>query len=123
MFPPKLQGVLLGLSNTAGVLAGVFGTAATGYILQKGKKLKKNVKSTVVSSSDTLKAVSFLYFKQGKYYLVVIIRSKIHLTIAKYRHLVFINLFKFFLCFIHFHSKKDGLFISLLTFRFLGQCV
>lgn len=31
-----LQGVLLGLSNTAGVLAGVFGTAATGYILQKG---------------------------------------------------------------------------------------
>uniref|UniRef100_A0A0D9XH22 Major facilitator superfamily (MFS) profile domain-containing protein n=1 Tax=Leersia perrieri TaxID=77586 RepID=A0A0D9XH22_9ORYZ len=30
------QGVLLGLSNTAGVLAGVFGTAATGYILQKG---------------------------------------------------------------------------------------
>ena len=59
MFPPKLQGVLLGLSNTAGVLAGVFGTAATGYILQKGKKLKKNVKSAVVSSSDTLKAVSF----------------------------------------------------------------
>ena len=33
MFP---QGVLLGLSNTAGVLAGVFGTAATGYILQHG---------------------------------------------------------------------------------------
>lgn len=30
------QGVLLGLSNTAGVLAGVFGTAATGYILQNG---------------------------------------------------------------------------------------
>jgi MFS transporter, ACS family, solute carrier family 17 (sodium-dependent inorganic phosphate cotransporter), other len=42
MFPPKLQGVLLGLSNTAGVLAGVFGTAATGYILQKGKKLEKS---------------------------------------------------------------------------------
>ena len=34
----SLQGVLLGLSNTAGVLAGVFGTAATGYILQHGKK-------------------------------------------------------------------------------------
>jgi hypothetical protein len=34
----QLQGVLLGLSNTAGVLAGVFGTAATGYILQKGNK-------------------------------------------------------------------------------------
>jgi len=33
----KFQGVLLGLSNTAGVLAGVFGTAATGYILQRGK--------------------------------------------------------------------------------------
>lgn len=33
---PLRQGVLLGLSNTAGVLAGVFGTAATGYILQKG---------------------------------------------------------------------------------------
>jgi ACS family sodium-dependent inorganic phosphate cotransporter len=31
-----LQGVLLGLSNTAGVFAGVFGTAATGYILQHG---------------------------------------------------------------------------------------
>jgi len=30
------QGVLLGMSNTAGVLAGVFGTAATGYILQNG---------------------------------------------------------------------------------------
>ncbi|KAG1337741.1 Ascorbate transporter, chloroplastic [Cocos nucifera] len=30
------KGVLLGLSNTAGVLAGVFGTAATGYILQHG---------------------------------------------------------------------------------------
>ena len=29
--------MLLGLSNTAGVLAGVFGTAATGYILQKGE--------------------------------------------------------------------------------------
>ncbi|CAL5340020.1 unnamed protein product [Camellia sinensis] len=32
---PQYAGVLLGLSNTAGVLAGVFGTAATGYILQK----------------------------------------------------------------------------------------
>lgn len=32
----QFQGVLLGLSNTAGVLAGVFGTAATGYILQRG---------------------------------------------------------------------------------------
>ncbi|KAI3693954.1 hypothetical protein L1987_76910 [Smallanthus sonchifolius] len=31
---PCYAGVLLGLSNTAGVLAGVFGTAATGYILQ-----------------------------------------------------------------------------------------
>jgi ACS family sodium-dependent inorganic phosphate cotransporter len=30
---------LLGLSNTAGVLAGVFGTAATGYILQRGKTI------------------------------------------------------------------------------------
>jgi MFS transporter, ACS family, solute carrier family 17 (sodium-dependent inorganic phosphate cotransporter), other len=28
--------VLLGMSNTAGVLAGVFGTAATGYILKTG---------------------------------------------------------------------------------------
>ncbi|KAJ1403525.1 MFS transporter superfamily [Sesbania bispinosa] len=34
---PRYAGVLLGLSNTAGVLAGVFGTAATGYILQRGK--------------------------------------------------------------------------------------
>lgn len=33
---PRYAGVLLGLSNTAGVLAGVFGTIATGYILQKG---------------------------------------------------------------------------------------
>ncbi|GLT48808.1 hypothetical protein SLA2020_224070 [Shorea laevis] len=32
----SLSGVLPGLSNTAGVLAGVFGTAATGYILQHG---------------------------------------------------------------------------------------
>ncbi|KAI9399880.1 hypothetical protein POPTR_002G160650v4 [Populus trichocarpa] len=32
---PRYAGVLLGLSNTAGVLAGVFGTAATGYILQR----------------------------------------------------------------------------------------
>jgi hypothetical protein len=30
------QGVLLGMSNTAGVLAGVIGTAATGYTLQHG---------------------------------------------------------------------------------------
>lgn len=33
---PKYAGVLLGMSNTAGVLAGVFGTFATGYILQHG---------------------------------------------------------------------------------------
>ncbi|GAB2271723.1 Ascorbate transporter, chloroplastic [Dionaea muscipula] len=33
---PRYSGVLLGLSNTAGVLAGVFGTAATGIILQRG---------------------------------------------------------------------------------------
>lgn len=33
---PQYAGVLLGLSNTAGVLAGVIGTAATGYILQHG---------------------------------------------------------------------------------------
>lgn len=33
---PRYAGVLLGLSNTAGVLAGVLGTAATGYILQTG---------------------------------------------------------------------------------------
>jgi hypothetical protein len=32
-----MQGVLLGMSNTAGVLAGVLGTAATGYILQNGR--------------------------------------------------------------------------------------
>ncbi|KAJ4826216.1 Sodium-dependent phosphate transport protein 1, chloroplastic [Turnera subulata] len=34
---PRYSGVLLGLSNTAGVLAGVLGTAATGYILQHGR--------------------------------------------------------------------------------------
>jgi len=55
MFPPKLQGVLLGLSNTAGVLAGVFGTAATGYILQKGKKLKKKINSGFYSLVTHLK--------------------------------------------------------------------
>lgn len=33
---PRYAGVLLGLSNTAGVLAGVLGTAATGLILQNG---------------------------------------------------------------------------------------
>lgn len=33
---PRYAGVLLGLSNTAGVLAGVFGTAFTGYTLQHG---------------------------------------------------------------------------------------
>eukprot|EP00210_Caulerpa_lentillifera_P009228 g8797.t1 len=33
---PKYSGVLLGLSNTAGVLAGVFGTYVTGRILQTG---------------------------------------------------------------------------------------
>eukprot|EP00887_Chlorella_sp_A99_P000918 scaffold5.g918.t1 len=33
---PRYAGVLLGLSNTAGVLAGVLGTAATGFILQHG---------------------------------------------------------------------------------------
>jgi len=33
---PRYAGVLLGLSNTAGVLAGVVGSLATGYILQHG---------------------------------------------------------------------------------------
>jgi len=33
---PRYSGVLLGISNTAGVLAGVLGTAATGYILENG---------------------------------------------------------------------------------------
>lgn len=33
---PRYSGVLLGLSNTAGVLAGVLGSLATGYILQHG---------------------------------------------------------------------------------------
>lgn len=33
---PRYAGVLLGMSNTAGVLAGVLGTAATGFILQNG---------------------------------------------------------------------------------------
>jgi ACS family sodium-dependent inorganic phosphate cotransporter len=33
---PRYAGVLLGMSNTAGVLAGVLGTAATGLILQSG---------------------------------------------------------------------------------------
>lgn len=33
---PRFAGVLLGMSNTAGVLAGVLGTAATGIILQNG---------------------------------------------------------------------------------------
>ncbi|XP_044503989.1 ascorbate transporter, chloroplastic-like [Mangifera indica] len=32
----RYAGVLLRLSNTGGVPAGVFGTAATGYILQRG---------------------------------------------------------------------------------------
>ncbi|KAL5077168.1 hypothetical protein RYX36_016152 [Vicia faba] len=34
---PRYSGILLGLSNTAGVVAGVLGTTATGYILQHGK--------------------------------------------------------------------------------------
>ncbi|MEW5304178.1 MAG: hypothetical protein WDW36_006809 [Sanguina aurantia] len=33
---PRYAGVLLGMSNTAGVLAGVVGSLATGYILQTG---------------------------------------------------------------------------------------
>lgn len=33
---PRYAGVLLGMSNTAGVLAGVLGTYTTGYILQNG---------------------------------------------------------------------------------------
>jgi len=33
---PRYAGVLLGMSNTAGVLAGVLGTAATGFILRTG---------------------------------------------------------------------------------------
>eukprot|EP00884_Botryococcus_braunii_P011165 jgi/Botrbrau1/20049/Bobra.200_1s0054.1 len=33
---PRYSGVLLGMSNTAGVLAGVLGTGATGYILKNG---------------------------------------------------------------------------------------
>lgn len=33
---PRYAGVLLGMSNTAGVLAGVLGTGATGLILSNG---------------------------------------------------------------------------------------
>ena len=33
---PRYAGFLLGLSHTAGCLAGLIGTAATGYILQRG---------------------------------------------------------------------------------------
>jgi ACS family sodium-dependent inorganic phosphate cotransporter len=33
---PRYAGVLLGLSNTAGVLAGVLGSLATGYLLAHG---------------------------------------------------------------------------------------
>ena len=33
---PRYAGVLLGMSNTAGVFAGVLGSLATGYILQHG---------------------------------------------------------------------------------------
>ena len=33
---PRYSGVLLGMSNTAGVLAGVLGTATTGLILANG---------------------------------------------------------------------------------------
>ncbi|KAE9595508.1 hypothetical protein Lalb_Chr17g0339531 [Lupinus albus] len=34
---PRYAGILLGLSNATGVLAGVFGTSATGYILERGE--------------------------------------------------------------------------------------
>ncbi|CAL5334049.1 unnamed protein product [Camellia sinensis] len=55
---PRYSGVLLGLSNTAGVLAGVFGTAATGYILQhdvsrEGYAVDKGLANHMLLSAET----------------------------------------------------------------------
>ncbi|XP_028191407.1 sodium-dependent phosphate transport protein 1, chloroplastic-like isoform X1 [Glycine soja] len=63
---PRYSGVLLGLSNTAGVLAGVFGTAATGYILQHGSwddVFKVSVGLYLVGT-----VISLEYFPQKKHY-------------------------------------------------------
>ncbi|KAI7989779.1 hypothetical protein LOK49_LG13G01799 [Camellia lanceoleosa] len=50
-FQLRTWGVLLGLSNTAGVLAGVFGTAATEYILQKGIRCILSMASTPITKT------------------------------------------------------------------------
>lgn len=57
----KFQGVLLGLSNTAGVLAGVFGTAATGYILQRGENALLTFYLTFFFSVDILIHLHAIY--------------------------------------------------------------
>ncbi|RZR76731.1 hypothetical protein BHM03_00001611 [Ensete ventricosum] len=66
------QGVLLGLSNTAGVLAGVFGTAATGYILQHG--LESQVLGTMCLKFQWHSTLPELWsgtsFRQGRRLLI-----------------------------------------------------
>lgn len=54
--------MLLGLSNTAGVLAGVLGTAATGHILQHGRD-----SHSLLDSDNALLNL----FKTLKFYLFV----------------------------------------------------
>ncbi|CAA6669452.1 unnamed protein product [Spirodela intermedia] len=58
------KGVLLGLSNTAGVLAGVFGTAATGYLLQHGS-LRNLLKRYERGSWDDVFGVSVTLYIVG----------------------------------------------------------
>ncbi|KAL8138549.1 hypothetical protein V2J09_004550 [Rumex salicifolius] len=64
---PRNLGILLGLSNTTGVLAGVFGTAATGYMcsmkevflmmLNQENVLNKQVKWSLGGTKISYRAV------------------------------------------------------------------
>lgn len=68
LYAVLLQGVLLGLSNTAGVLAGVFGTAATGYILQKGTTKVNDF----LSVKKKKKVNDFLWLFKFEYYGLIV---------------------------------------------------
>lgn len=63
---------MLGLSNTAGVLAGVLGTAATGYILQHGKCSSYLLVSKM--SIVTIPSLSF-YMKDRRLSIVYVVHN------------------------------------------------
>ncbi|CDY71597.1 BnaAnng38090D, partial [Brassica napus] len=100
--PPRYAGVLLGLLNTAGVLAGVFGTAATGYILQRG------------SCGDVLKVAVYLIGAQV-WNLFATGEEITAVDWLRVKKALYIFLFFKFVLIRHGHSV-----LGLVPVRFLG---